>query len=186
MRLLGSHFALAALASVTVAVEYGLTLADACAALGVARGAPRRMAVIEVPGRQVTILDDCYNANPASMQQALLTAQQVRLTGERLVLVLGDMLELGTLSQVRHCEIGEAVAALDPQPDLLVTVGEDAHLIAARMEKTSVPVHTFATAEAATVFVRNTVLDYTGPQLVLVKGSRGVHLEEVTRSIADG
>ena len=80
-------------------------------------------------------------------------------------------------------EIGEAVADLDPRPDLLLTVGADARLIAAGVEHTGMPVHAFAAVEAAATFVREAVCDYSGPQLVLVKGSRGVHLEEVTRSM---
>jgi UDP-N-acetylmuramoyl-tripeptide--D-alanyl-D-alanine ligase len=183
--LLGSHFALAAGAAVAVAVECGLTLDETCAALHTARGAPRRMAVIEVPARRLTILDDCYNANPASMRQALLTARQVRAAGEQLILVLGDMLELGALSQNRHAEIGEEVATLAPRPDLVVTVGEYTRLIAARVARTGTPVHAFAAAEAAAAFVREAVLGYPGQQLVLVKGSRGVHLEEVTRQLTD-
>jgi len=185
LQLLGSHFALAALASIAVAAECGLTLEDACAALSVAHGAPRRMAVIEVPARRLTVLDDCYNANPASMRQALLTAQQVRAAGERLILVLGDMLELGAVSHSRHGEIGEAVAALVPPPDLLVTVGEDARLIAAVAGRAGIPVRAFAAAEAAAAFVREVVLGFDGPQLLLIKGSRGARLEEVTRCVTE-
>jgi len=185
LRLLGSHFALAALTAATVALECGLRLDETCAALRVAHGAPRRMAVIEVPAQQITILDDCYNANPASMRQALLTARQVRAAGERLILVLGDMLELGALSQSRHAEIGEEVAILTPRPDLVITVGEDARLIAARVAGMGIPVHVFDDAETAATFARETLLGYAGPQLVLIKGSRGVHLEEVTRRLTE-
>jgi UDP-N-acetylmuramoyl-tripeptide--D-alanyl-D-alanine ligase len=185
LRLFGSHFALAATASLAVAAECGIALDDACAALRVAKGAARRMAVVEVPARQLTVLDDCYNANPASMLQALKTATQVRAPGERLLLVLGDMLELGTLSRIRHQEIGEAVAALIPRPDFVVTVGEDAKLIAAEVEKAAVPGRWFATTEQAAVFVRETVEHFAGPQLLLVKGSRGIRLEEVTRRVME-
>ena len=185
LQLLGSHFALAAVASVAVAVECGLTLDETCATLHTASGAPRRMAVIEIPARRLTILDDCYNANPASTRQAILTARQVRAVGERLILVLGDMLELGTLSPSRHAEVGEEIAALTPRPDLVITVGEDARLVAARVAGTGILVHVFASAEAAAAFVREAVLGYTGQQLVLVKGSRGVHLEEVTRRLTE-
>ena len=183
--LLGSHFALAAVAAAAVALESGLPLDEICTILHTVHGAPRRMAVIEVPARQLTILDDCYNANPASMRQAILTAQQVRAANERLIVVLGDMLELGTLSRPRHSEIGEEIAALDPRPDLIVTVGEDMRLIVARVAETGVPVHAFAVAEAAAASVREAVLAWTGPQLILVKGSRGVHLEEITRRLTE-
>jgi UDP-N-acetylmuramoyl-tripeptide--D-alanyl-D-alanine ligase len=184
LQLLGSHFALAAAASLAVATECGIALEDACAALRVAKGAARRMAVVEVPTRRLTVLDDCYNANPASMHQALKTATEVRAPGERLVLVLGDMLELGTLSQVRHQEIGVAVAAMQPPPNGVVTVGEDAKLIAAVVEQTSIPSHWFAAAEQAAAFVWEMVANFSGAQLLLVKGSRGIRLEEVTRKVS--
>lgn len=186
LQLLGSHFALASAASVAVAIECGIALDDACAALRVAKGAARRMAVVEVPARQLTVLDDCYNANPASMLQALKTAAQVRAPGERLLLVLGDMLELGALSQVRHQEIGQAVAALMPRPDMVVTVGEDAKWTAAEIDPTRVPVRWFANAEQAATYIQEAVAHYHGPQLLLVKGSRGIHLEEVTQRVAAG
>lgn len=184
LQLLGSHFALAAAASLAVATECGIALEDASATLRVAKGAARRMAVVEVPARRLTVLDDCYNANPASMLQALKTATEVRAPGERLVLVLGDMLELGTLSQMRHQEIGEAVAAMQPPPDWVVTVGEDAKLIAAAVEKTSIASHWFAASEQAATFVREMVANFSGAQLLLVKGSRGIRLEEVTRNVS--
>jgi UDP-N-acetylmuramoyl-tripeptide--D-alanyl-D-alanine ligase len=164
-------------------MECGLTLTDICSTLPVAHGVTRRMAVISVPERQMTILDDCYNANPASMRQALVTVQRVRQKGERLIFVLGDMLELGALSVSRHREIGELVAALSPPPDLVVTIGEDAHLIAAAAAGAGLSVCSFATVATAIPFLAEKVSDYTGPQLVLVKGSRGVHLEEVTRTL---
>ena len=185
LKLLGSHFALAAAASVAAATTYGISLADACSALSVAKGAARRMAVVEVPTRQLTVLDDCYNANPASMQQALLTIQHVRAKGERVILVLGDMLELGALSTVRHQEIGEIVATLAPPPDLVVAVGEDAKLIAAVVGKTTVSTRWFATSDVAATFVRKEIERFHGPQLLLVKGSRGIRLEEVTRRVTE-
>jgi UDP-N-acetylmuramoyl-tripeptide--D-alanyl-D-alanine ligase len=143
------------------------------------------MAVLEVPTRRLTILDDCYNANPASMRQALLTASQVRLAGERLVVVLGDMLELGSISPSRHQEIGDYVATLVTPPDMLVTVGKDAQLIAEKAEQTGILVRSFTNVEAAASYVREVVSGYNGPQLLLVKGSRGVHLEEVTRQVTE-
>jgi UDP-N-acetylmuramyl pentapeptide synthase len=95
------------------------------------------------------------------------------------------MLELGTLSRIRHQEIGEAVAALRPCPDFVVTVGEDAKLIAAEVEKASIPGRWFAVAEQAATFVQEAVEHFAGPQLLLVKGSRGIRLEEVTRRVTE-
>ena len=166
-----------------MAQECGLDLDAACEALRTAHGAARRMAVIDLPHRQLSILDDCYNANPASMQQAILTVQQVRTPGERVIVVLGDMLELGVVSQQRHREVGEMVAALTPAPDVVVTVGHEARLIAVEAERAGLVVHTYVQAEAAAAFVQDTVTSYIGSQLILVKGSRGTRLEEVTRRL---
>ena len=181
--LLGGHFALAALVAIAVATECGIGLEAVCEALQTAHGAPRRMAVIAAPERELTILDDSYNANPASVRQALLTAAQVRTAGERLLVVLGDMLELGTLSPVRHREMGDVVARLNPRPDLLITVGHEARALAAQAQAQGVSVRTFGAAAEAADFIRDTVEHYAGPQLVLVKGSRGVQLEIVTRAL---
>ena len=183
LNLLGSHFALAALVAIAVAAECGIGLDGVCETLRTAHGAPRRMAVIAVPELGLTILDDSYNANPASMQQALLTAGQVRTTGERLLLVLGDMRELGALSSVRHQEMGAVVARLDPHPDLLITVGQEARALADQAQARGVSVRTFAASDKAAPFIHDTVQRYTGPQLILVKGSRGVQLEIVTRAL---
>lgn len=186
VKLLGSHFALAGVAAIATAVECGLDFDSACEALTSAQGAARRMAVVELPERQLTILDDCYNANPASMRQALLTAQQVRAPGERLILVMGDMLELGVVSSHRHQEIGEMVAALTPAPDLVVTVGNDARLISAPAEQAGLAVRWFEQSSGAATFVQEMVAAHEGRQLILVKGSRGIRLEEVTRCLTEG
>ncbi|MGE0684772.1 MAG: UDP-N-acetylmuramoyl-tripeptide--D-alanyl-D-alanine ligase, partial [Candidatus Binatia bacterium] len=185
VKLLGHPFALASIASLAIAQECGLDLDAAGEALRTAHGAARRMAVIDLPHRQLSILDDCYNANPASMQQAMLTAQQVRAPGERVIFVLGDMLELGVVSQQRHCEVGELVATLTPAPDVVVTVGHEARLIAVAAEKAGLVVHVYAQAEAAAAFIQDTVTRYSGAQLILVKGSRGTRLEEVTRRLVE-
>jgi UDP-N-acetylmuramoyl-tripeptide--D-alanyl-D-alanine ligase len=185
VKLLGRPFALASTASIAVAQECGLDLDAACETLRTAHGAARRMAVIDLPHRQLSILDDCYNANPASMQQAMLTAQQVRVPGERVIFVLGDMLELGVVSQQRHREVGEMIAALTPAPDMVVTVGDEARLTAVAAERAGLVVHAYTEAEAAAAFVRNIVAGYTGAQLILIKGSRGARLEEVTRRLVE-
>jgi UDP-N-acetylmuramoyl-tripeptide--D-alanyl-D-alanine ligase len=185
VKLLGYPFALASTAVIAVAQECRLDFDAACEALRTAHGVARRMAVVDLPHHRISILDDCYNANPVSMRQAILTAQQVRAPGERVIFVLGDMLELGAVSQQRHCEVGKMIAALTPSPDMVVTVGHDACLIAVEAERAGLVTHAYAQAEAAAAFVQDTVAHYSGAQLILVKGSRGVRLEEVTRCLIE-
>ena len=115
----GRHLAANALLAWTVAEELGLDL-DACA---------RALDALVLPGgrselRQeggLTILNDCYNANPPSFLAAIATARELR-RGRRLVFVAGSMRELGAEAPRLHARIAEALVALDP--DLLAAVGD--------------------------------------------------------------
>ena len=185
LSLIGSHCVPAALATLAAALENGLDLETACATLRTAQGAPRRLAPFSLPAYQLTGLDDCYNANPASMQHALQTANTIRNAGERLILVLGDMLELGAVGELRHREIGAYVAGLKPVPDALVTVGQYAPQLAQAAVQAGLPAHVFPDATTAAPCVRALVRQADGPQLMLVKGSRGVHLEQILEALVD-
>jgi UDP-N-acetylmuramoyl-tripeptide--D-alanyl-D-alanine ligase len=124
--------------------------------------------VVELPGG-VTVVNDCYNANPMSMRAALdhLAASPA----SRRVAVLGAMAELGEGSEGYHREIGAHAAALGI--DLLVPVGEGALLYA---EDFDAGTHPVATPEEAAALLEE--LARPGDR-VLIKGSRSVGLERV-------
>ena len=90
---------------------------------------PGRGESVTLPGG-ITVIDDCYNANPMSMRAALsdLDATAARTGAPRRVAVLGDMLELGPDERRYHRELGELASAAGV--DLLVTVGPRAAAIA--------------------------------------------------------
>jgi len=77
--------------------------------------------IVELPGG-VTVVNDCYNANPMSMRAALKHLAET--PAQRRIAVLGTMAELGAASEAFHREIGEEAAALGI--DVLITVGEQA------------------------------------------------------------
>jgi len=81
---------------------------------------PGRMKVVE--SSKCTIINDTYNANPNSMEQALKTLVELKGTGKAIA-VLGDMLELGEFSRAAHTEIGRLVSELGV--DSLLTLGEE-------------------------------------------------------------
>ena len=112
----GRHLAYAAMAAAAVGIELGLS--DGQIAAGAADYAPvgRRARIIETPS--LTVIDDCYNANPDSVKMAIASAGAL---GGRLVCILGDMLELGEQSEQMHREVGEAARAAGA---LLLTAGE--------------------------------------------------------------
>ncbi len=123
----------------------------------------------------VTVIEDCYNANPLSMRAALDDLATKRPAGRRIA-VLGDMLELGPTEVEEHRAIGAHAAASGV--DVLVTVGP---LAAEMADSFGGEVHSVGDAAAAAELVRGLVAP---GDLVLVKASRGVALEAVTEALA--
>ncbi len=128
----------------------------------------------------VTLIDDCYNANPMSMRAALedLAATAAPSPAARRVAVLGDMLELGEHERAFHVEIG--AHANQTGVDVLVTVGP---LAAAMADAFDGEVHCVADAGEAAAILPELV---QAEDMVLVKGSRGVGLELVCSALGAG
>lgn len=152
---------------------------------GLAKLAPaaHRLASLSHPTRPLLVLDDCYNSNPASCIAAIETAVQLSASGERLILVLGDMLELGEATRDAHREVGEAVPRCAPTTTLLVTVGAAAHDIAEAASARGVPVQQATDAEAALSILRSEIDGAERPTTVLVKASRGVGLDRLVAAL---
>ena len=166
---LGRHSIYAALAAAAVGLAEGLSWGEVTS--GLVQGGPLgRLAVVEgVAG--ATILDDSYNASPASVLADLdLLAE---LQGRHLA-ILGDMLELGAYEEEGHREVGRRAAQV---LNVLATVGSRAQWIAeeARRLNPQLLVKTCQDRREAAVWLceQLRVGDY-----VLVKGSRGMALEE--------
>ena len=134
---------------------------------------------------EITIINDAYNANPASMSAALevfkLTPAQ---SNGRKVAVLGDMLELGSQSEQLHRQLGESVASSDI--DLLITVGPLAQHIArgaidAGMDKQSIK--TFGNDDGDFAKMANLLQPH---DTVLLKASRGMKMERLLGLLSKG
>ena len=143
-----------------------------------------------VPGRlkmkrvgTISVLDDTYNANPSSVRAALAAAQEVaEQTGARMVIALGDMLELGALSREAHIEAIDR--ALIAHPAALVVVGPEYDQAAATVSALEgVRLITAPDSNAAATLVRGLIRD---GDLLLVKGSRGIAMERVIEGLAIG
>lgn len=125
----------------------------------------------------VTVVNDAYNANPQSMRAVLRTFMQAPCAGRRIA-VLGDMLELGTHTEVLHRELGCVVAEL--APDALVAVGFDtARYVADEAVKRGYPAaRVTCCADAADAAATVSALARAGDS-VLLKASRGMRLERI-------
>jgi len=175
--LVGRHSVYIALAAAAVGLAKGLSWEAIGAGLAKGVVARRRLAIKSLASG-VTLVDDSYNASPASMLAAMDVVSE--LEGARKILVLGDMLELGELSQSAHEETGRQAAVV---ADLLVTVGRRALGIAQGARRSglgSESVFSFGSNTEAASFLRPML---KGGDVVLVKGSRGMKMEEIVEGI---
>jgi UDP-N-acetylmuramoyl-tripeptide--D-alanyl-D-alanine ligase len=172
----GRHNVTNALAAAAVGVALKLDLEDIARGLGEARPAARRGQWV-VAG-DVTILDDTYNASPTSVRAALQMLS-ARRRGRRAVVVLGDMLELGAMTDEAHREMGREVAALPA--DEFVGVGRAAALAveAARTAGIAEAYHAKSYEDAVAHLVKR----LAPGDVVLVKGSRGMRMERVVDAL---
>lgn len=176
--LLGRHTAVNALAAIAVARRLGVPDQTIIEGLAEATGPDMRLQLLRAG--TVTILNDAYNANPASMAAALRTLGDLETSGRR-VAVLGDMFELGATTEEAHRELGRQAAALSL--DLLCCVGTHTRLAADAAITAGMPAdRVLHLPDAATA--ASTIPDrLSDGDLVLLKGSRGMKLETVAAGI---
>jgi len=187
LALLGATSALNAAAAVAAGAAAlarplrGAELAAIARALAQVVAVEGRLRLLERGG--VVVIDDTYNSNPRSLRGALLTAREVADgRGARLVVAIGDMLELGELSGGAHAEALRDLRAARPAagiltgPELTAALGQ-----APSTERLSPFVTTADSVEAASLIgdlVR-------AGDVLLVKGSRGIAMERVIAALPE-
>jgi UDP-N-acetylmuramoyl-tripeptide--D-alanyl-D-alanine ligase len=143
-----------------------------------ALGEPGRLRPVELKDHTV-VLDDSYNANPASVRAAVAAAREIADDrGARLVLVLGEMRELGAEAAPQHDRVGRDIG--ESGAAVLVAVGGEAARFVAPAMALGVDAAFSDDAEHAA----GEVLSKVRPgDVVLVKASRGVHVEHVVEEL---
>lgn len=156
-------------------------------ALGLDReAAARALESFSIPGGRgeliqegaLTILNDCYNANPQSFRAAISTAKALR-GHRRLVFVAGTMRELGAEAEALHREVAEAL--VDLRPDLLAAVGDFVPALAPHAGTLG---ERLVTAPDPLALAPLLVARLQGDELLVLKASRGVALERILPSLA--
>ena len=173
----GTHLVEPLLASFGGAVALGLSLEECAAGISRLRRTGLRGEVYRLRD-DIVIYDDSYNASPAAMAAVLrYGAENAAQQSRRLVAVLGGMFELGAGAREYHREIGTLAAELGV--DLLVCVGDEA-----RWYTETFPGETLA--HESTETAAEALKDALRPgDYVIVKGSRGVHLDTLTRILRE-
>ena len=169
----GEHNALNATGAFALATALGYRPEECVQGLEAARPYARRLNVVEAAAGW-TVVDDCYNANPASMAAALDTARTLAVGG-RVVAVLGDMLELGPGEREEHVALGARVSQVAA---LAAFLGQRSAWTAAAAPG----------IESAHFLEVEPLWDWLRPKLrpgdlVLVKGSRGMRLERMVEKL---
>lgn len=173
--LLGRHSVHMALAGIAVGFELGMDLPEILKGF---ESSDIQLRLILTPALNgATILDDHYNANPASSNAALTLLSE--LDARRRIAVFGDMLEMGDFEEEAHRIVGRRVAEV---VDALLTVGERARYIhdefrQLRPERLAMHFDTKADLSEA---LRDVMRE---GDLILVKGSRGVQMETVIEAV---
>jgi len=174
LNLLGAHNAMNVLAGLAVALEAGVELDAAVAALETLTAGDKRGEVIQIGG--ATILNDCYNSNPEALRSMIRTL--AARPAKRRILVAGEMLEMGEHGPALHAEAGRAAA--EAGLDLVVGVQGNAEHLAAAASRGGVAALFLPDAEAAGRWLKQNLRK---GDVVLVKGSRGVHLERAIATL---
>ena len=171
----GFHQVDNAMLALTVAREAGVEPRQALMALGGVSLPKGRGALLQIEG--LTVIDDSYNANPASLRAALEFAAWYAAREQRpLAVVVGSMLELGSESAKLHAAAAREIAAL--HPTLVAAVGDFVPAFEPERSRLGSRLLTAPDAEALGPALGRTL---QGDEVVLLKASRGVALERVLR-----
>lgn len=174
---LGEHNVFNGAVALAIAEHFGVPLKEAEEALKEYRPIAMRGQIKEIHGMK--FIDDTYNASPDSMKSGIMVL--LDLQSRRKVAVLADSRELGESSHQLHYEVGEFIAGKDV--DLVVTIGKEAKAIAeaiAEKDKTIMTASFDENKEAVRYLKENLELG----DAVLVKGSRGMHTEEILSQLS--
>lgn len=171
MHVEGMHYIPDAMAAASIGLSLGLSPEKISEGLESFHNLAGRQEVLMVHG--LTIIKDCYNAGPESMEAALSVLG--KKTGRRIA-VLGDMLELGTCTQAEHYRVGRIAAS---KVDLVFAYGPNAVRVVGGCHTGGMDQQTataFTEADKLIAVLKNTLRpgDY-----VLVKGSHGMHMEKI-------
>lgn len=176
----GHHNLSNALAAATVGVAFGLSAEEIANALSTARPPKMRGEIVDFAGG-FTVIDDSYNSNPRSLLNMVRTMAEGREGRKRLLVIAGEMLELGPDEASLHRAAGREIA--ETGVNVLWGVrGLAKEIVAGAQEAGLSETRFFNSSEDAAAEVIKEVRE---DDLVLVKGSRGVATEKVIKALKE-
>lgn len=183
LHIAGEHNVSNALCAAAIGVAAGIGLETIVSGLEDFRPPEKRMEILTGEAGY-KILNDSYNANPASMKAGLKTLQSV--TGGRRVAILGDMLELGEASKQEHYAIGKLIAELDiDQTGVVGNFKEDLVRGALDNGLSEDRIRSFSGKKSAVQWLQGIIDEkqFGDNDLILVKASRGLQFETIVAEL---
>ena len=173
-----THNAVNAALAIAAGIETGVSVQEAAEGLKNLEFTDKRLSVKGKNG--IKIIDDTYNASPASMKAAIDVLMSAK--GLRKVAILGDMFEQGQQSRAYHEEVGKY--ASDKSVDMLIAIGADAEYIkkGALKGMSAENVRYYKTKNDFLKEIKNII---KSGDVVLVKGSRGMAMEQIVKRIME-
>jgi len=175
----GIHNVYNALAAAALSLASGIEIDDIYNGLNKFHQIPGRMSIHQLKNGAY-LVDDAYNANPASLKEALLTLKDLRGQDESIV-VFGDMLELGDSSEELHEEAGMIMAETGVKKIFLR--GDFSRAVARGLARGGVGTDHIFFIDAPDTLVGHLRRYFHAPYWVIVKGSRGMKMERFVRAI---
>ncbi len=173
----GRHNAFNAALAVAAGAQLGITMEEAARGLSKAKLTDKRLTIRGKNG--IKVIDDTYNASPDSMKAGIDVLMHTR--GLRSVAVLGDMLELGETSKEQHRLVGSHAARQGVE--LLVAVGSEARQIAEGAKAAGLEQALWFPKKERFLTEMDSIIQKG--DVVLVKGSRGMAMEDVVKRIME-
>ena len=174
MPLIGQHNVMNALAAIAVAEKMGVSSRDIASALAEAKLTEKRQEILHFG--DITVINDAYNASPASMEAAVKTLAEVKKSNGRgrSIAVLADMLELGSSSEAAHRKVADCLAR--ESIDFVIAYGAESHATIDQAVKIGLKaVHCDDKEAAAAELKKNIRKD----DIVLFKGSHSMQVDKV-------
>lgn len=171
----GFHMIYNAMAATCIGVRFGMTLSEIDKGIRNLKAIGGRNNIFESNG--ITVIDDCYNANPMSMEASLKVLNQAK---GRKVAILGDMFELGKNEEQLHRQVGRTTANLDI--DIIICIGNLSSYIADEAKSGNGKVLYFKNKED----FQNNIYDYIQKgDTVLIKASNGMKFNTIVKILKE-
>jgi UDP-N-acetylmuramoyl-tripeptide--D-alanyl-D-alanine ligase len=181
LNFLGEHNIVNAAGAAAMAYGFGVSLAAIRRGLQKAKPFPMRMQVEN--WKQVGIINDAYNANPASMEAAIKTLAGVECRGEKTA-ILGDMFELGRQTRRQHLQLGKQVARAGI--DRLYLLGAQANQVRRGALQSGMPAERIVIGKDHADIADRLRSHLKCGDWLLFKGSRGMKMETALNQLKSG